>query len=601
MPRLFLPLFVALAVLFSSLPLWAEEEVAVSKVLFLPLDGTNAGKYSPLVNGIGSMLASQLASKDRIIAVDYNLKQQEIKALTVAGKSVTGQNLDIDYVVRGSVYALENGISLQVKVVPINGTGSKQNFSEKAAEEKDIFSAVDLMATKIGTDVFGYQEQAKRDVSAAMGMAGFATSHPEREYKKGLLSGGSLYGSNQLSTTVAIKNIRRTPKLPMEMVGMAVGDFNGDGQDDMVYASRQKLLFYTQKAQRFTQLGEYTLSTRSKINAISAADYDGDGRDELYISSNFGAKARSEILSITAGTVQPLMTIDGWYLQPIEKPGSGLLLLGQRGSTKRADSYLLPGVYQLDVAKDFSSFQKGEEISLPKGTTLFSFAWADLTANGKAELLVLDRRERLLIYDGDNQLLHVSLDNYGGSTNFFGIGLGKLTDQPLIGQNEDLDNFGNWNYIPTRIITTDIDGDGRSEIIVGSNRREEFVSSGREKEKKRKAKKEGKTDNEEAKGMVNAIFDFFPNMRSYEGGTVACLSYTDGALRDVWRTKAISGYIPDYSYRIATVKDEMGQDKEVVHLSIAKNIDSTFLGFGSSDESQAIVYEFSYKEQTEKP
>lgn len=559
------------------------------KVLFLPLDATQAAEYAPLVPGISNMLASELANRDRITAIDYDLKKKELAELGSAGKSVTTTDLAVDYIIRGSVYKIGEGMSMQVKVLATDTAINTQNFSVKAESEQEIFAVVDDMAAQLTTGVFGYDKTDNVDQALAMGLSGFTTSHPDKEYKKGLMGSGGFYGDSALNTIADVKVMRKTPNLPDDIVSIVSSDLDGDGTIESIYASRTNLFFFQEQEQVISQIGSYEFSSKVKINAINVADLNGDGKQEIYVSANYGGKARSEVLSWTKnGGVKKELTISNWFVAPMYVPGKGTVLLGQRGTDDRAKSFLLSGVYELKSLGN-GKLQKGERISLPENVNLLSFLWADVTGSGTDELLVLDKRERLLIYNGNNELVHVSRDNFGGSTNFFGVGLGKNNNGFGKGQDEEMNDFGNWNYIPTRLIAKDIDDDGKAEIIVGSNRRSELVVSAREKQKAEEAKKEGRT-------MLNSFFDLFPNSRSYEGGSVACLSYDGSVLQEKWRTNAITGYLADYSYSTSVELDKDGKGKEIVHLSMAQVQEGSLLDFFSAKESKVQVYEFSYKD-----
>lgn len=592
--RLTLSLTLSLFVALGSSLSWAEDEAKISKVLFLPLDGESAGKYAPLVSGISNMLASQLSSRERIVAVDYNLKKQEIDKLIKSGAEINSKTLDLDYVIRGSVYGLEKGMSLQVKVLAMDSSVNRRNFSVKANGEEEVFAAVDTMAEKVAKDIFGYDSIATTDVGTTMGLAGFTTAHPEKEYKKGIIGSGGLFGANQLGNVANVKGVRKSPALPMDIVAMGTGDFDGNGKPEMVYASRTKLLFYNNNNGRFEELGEHTLPKKTKVNALYVADLNGDGRDEMFVSANFGGKARSYILSWDkANGVQEVLRLRDWFIQIVEKEGR-VFLAGQRGIDDAARGYVLPGLYELDLDAKYTGFDRGEQLALPEGVGLLSFAYADLNGNGKDEIVAIDKRERLLVYGENNELLHVSVNNYGGSTNFFGVGLGK-SDKAMKGQDEDLNKGGeDRNFIPTRLVIVDIDGDGNDEIVVGTNRRDELVTSARENEKKKKAKKDGKIDLFDG-GIGNAFSNLFPNLRVYEGGVVSCLSYQEGALKQEWTTNKIAGFLPDYNYTTEIVVDGDGNQRQTVRLTIGQVPNRSFLDIFSGEESKVHLYEFSYK------
>ncbi len=580
---------VLIVLLFAFVPVSSvtADGEKVSTVLFIPLEGgSSAGQYVSLVDGISNMLISRLAAKERIRPVEYSLKKKEIDA--IAAGSGDFSELDIDYVVRGSVYGLASGMSLQVKVLPVRGSKSAKNFSATAGKETEIFSAVDKVASDIAEKIFDYEKQQMADTSAPDGgLAGFKTVHPEREYKKGILGGGSLY-SGDLSAVAHVKGVRRSPELPADIVAMAVEDLDGDGRDEIVYASRTALFFYREKNSRFEKLGEAYINKNVKIHALNVADYNNDGRKEIYLSTNFKNDARSYVYAWNgAGRVSRLAEIRGWYIRPIEMPDGRLVMAGQRGTPDREKGFVLPGIFHIGFTNNFAGLEQGEEITLPRSMNLFDFVFADVTGDGLVETVAIDRRERLVIYNTNNQLLHVSEENFGGSINFIGSVLAKGSGKKLF-SGDALDSLREWNWMPTRLIVEDFNNDGKDEIIVGANIRDNLIKSGR--------KKKG-----EDSLFSNNIISLFVNSRSYKGGTIACLSYDNGHLSEVWRTNQISGYLSDYSYKTDIVVDEDGAERSRVKLFISQVAEESFLWFkfDLSEQSKIYLYEFSYKNKEE--
>jgi hypothetical protein len=237
-----------------------------------------------------------------------------------------------------------------------------------------------------------------------------------------------------------------------------------------------------------------------------------------------------------------------------------MVLLGQRSSNKPENGYIQAGITALQPTSDFSAVKQGEPVSLPRNVRLFDFVWADLDGNGLFETVAVDDREKLLVYDTNNSLIYASDEDYGGSRNFYG--------QPISGMRSLLNSGGKNSekefdrvlaYIPTRMLVADLDGDGRQEIIVGKNKRQwsKWLSRSRE----------------------------------YDGGSVACLSWKDSAMRELWQTNNINGYIADYDF----VEDSSGQNGKAgqrsVSLYVGQVPEKMLLGFLMHKESKMLKYD----------
>jgi len=535
-----------------------------SRLLFLPFDGSSAGKYAYLVDGIRNMLATRLASKNGVQLVDYTMQEAEIKKIVALGQKsgdilAVYNKLQTDYLVSGALYATNTGLQVQV-VFSSAKTSTPQHFSTAADNEEQVIPAIGTLVEEIAQKMFQSPspEAEKADArSDASGISGFRTEHPEKQYKKGLFGGGSIVDGEGNAGTVSAVGIKKSPVIPSVIVAMDVGDLDGDGEKEIVFASRSELQIFRFRDGRFQKIGGHALRSTFKINAINIADLDRNGKSEIYVSASEGLKVSSLIMSwADQEGIKILGEHIDWYLRPVMLPGEGMILIGQRGNSDAGQGYVAPGVYRLVVGAGFSSVSRGSNLPLPSKINLFDFVWADLDNNKTIETIAVDRREKLLVFDSQNNLLWVSTGNTGGSRNYLGPVRNETNNSDLRSPSKSQEADRVLTFVPTRLIAQDLDNDGKSEIIVGRNK---LISP-----------------------------RFMINYREYDGGDITCLSWRESSLKEVWRTNRIPGYIADYSFFLSPA--EKNSAKEQAQLYVGQVPESTFLGLLATKESKMLVY-----------
>jgi len=543
-----------------------EERVGLSRFLFLPFDNSSAGRYTYLANGVHSMLATRLAAKSGVKLVDSSIHEIDLKQLEAAGvdkqqAAAVFSRLQTDFLVSGAVYATDSGLKVQVVVTSAESTTEPQSFAAVAEGEDQIISAIGSLADDIVDRVLNRQqpESITKADAKAEGLAGFQTEHPEKQYKKGMYGGGSIVSSDGSDVKVTGKGVKRSSTIPVVIVGMDTGDLDGDGENEIVFVSGTELQIFRYSEGKFKKVGSHTLRPTFKIHAVNIADLDRDGKAEIYISANEQFRVASMIVrwSVADGLKLQQDNI-AWFLRPLHLPGEGVILAGQMSSNDPSRGYVAPGIYRLEKKED-GRIHRGAKLPVPARVNLFDFVWADIDGDRTSEIVAIDRNEKLLVYDDENNLTWVSEGNYGGSRNYFGPARsdaehgGSHSTASVAADNRDL------AFIPTRLMARDIDGDGQQEIIIGRNKRKTPL--------------------------------FFRNFREYDGGSIACLGWRNSALSEVWTTNTIPGYISDYSFLFAEDVGAGTATEANAQLFVGQVPDSTFLGFLAAKESKLLVYE----------
>ncbi|WP_419175652.1 FG-GAP repeat domain-containing protein [Desulfosediminicola sp.] len=545
------------------------------RIIVLSLNGDSSGDFSYLTDSIRTMLSTRLAVKEGIEVVDKVLTADEIILLNKDDME-DGEylqvlhNLNTDYLVSGALYSLQTGLKIQINVagkdIAASGGGT---FTSLAVSEDHILESVEHLVEDIAVRALGVSDRspvvAANVSSGSTGIEAFSTEHPEKVFKKGVY-GGSITAEDGIA--VRSLGVRKSSDLPSMLVSMASADLNGDGNLEVVAASRTAVEIFRFDDTRFVKLGEYAFPKNYKIHAVNVADLDGNGNVEIYVSGNKGKSVASAIFSWDAATgLNPLLTDIDWYIRPMVQPGVGAILAGQRGNSDPRRGYVGEKIVSLELNEGLTAVEERGDLALPRNIRLFDFIWADLDGNGSSEIVAIDSREKLLVYDSSNSLMYVSERNYGGSRNFFGPAQSATTSmRDMAGKEDSAKAERQMHYIPTRLLTADLNGDGKQEIIVANNERTTPMA------------------------MVN--------FREYDGGKVVGLSWNETEMVEVWQTNKIEGYIADYNFLDSVHSSSRSLSGDSVSaLYISQIPDKHLLGLSMRSKSKLLRYVLDLVEQ----
>jgi|GEM_PF-2410297 len=496
---------------------WSATDADKSvKLAILPLDVVRTGQYSYLNSSIEQMLITRLSRFKTIDIVTSEASGTQLATLRQTLKSddfdAVAQQLDVDWVADGSVYSLKQGIKMNVALYPATDGAEPALLGITAERPDDILPALTSLTADIGRILTGVEQKQDDGESGETendGMSAFRTPHPELAYKKGIYSAGGLTGDQK--GRFSTSQILRSSSIPIIAESMVVADMDGDGNEDLIVASQDEIRIFHYNDYRFDQVAAYSFRLNKKIHALSVLPAGQDTKAKLLVSADGEKKPASVILSWDGSNTLQLEQDDiSAYIRTVTVPDKGTFIAGQSLKPQTDLWQLAPGVYRLKQDEHTGRLVKDSRLVLPEQTKLFDFAYVDLNNDSTLETIVIDERQKLLVYNENNELLWVSSESYGGGMSFYGQSLNKEQD------NEKTDGRI-LQHIPGRLEIKDIDHNGIPEIIVSTN-------------------------------SVGSILRYFPNLKSFNGGSVACLGWSNGGLQELWRTNKISGYIADYAF-----------------------------------------------------
>jgi hypothetical protein len=258
------------------------------------------------------------------------------------------------------------------------------------------------------------------------------------------------------------------------------------------------------------------------------------------VTAVIGDELRSFILEFEEGKFAKITEQADWYFRVLEHPKDGPTLIGQRMGNVVTDSdrAFSGPIYRFVWKKN--SFDKGQKMPFPKGTTIFGLAMGDIRGKGTSDLVAIEDSGQLRIMSpdkrkDDKKSSWTSGEDYGGTINFYD----DIEKKKLWEASRALGTF-NWRvYIPGRILIKDLDGDGSNEVIVNKN--------------------------------ISPTLAIADKARTYKKGEIHDLVWDGSTLITNWKTKEIDGYISDF--QIKDVDNDGNEEMVVSMMDLGKILD----------------------------
>jgi len=518
---------IGLVLLFLSLLFLASLSSAQGplRVAILPFQIHSAEDLSYLKEGIYDVISSRLAASGQIdvigkSSIERVLAEMRPSRVTEEVAREAGIRLKADYVVLGSITKIAEFISLDARLIDTTGKKPASGAFAQTKGLDQLMGKVDEFATDIGGKILG--EPA---VLAKEGEPTAKTPYRARPKRSPII-----HAQKE-------SDVKKSPRLPFEIKGLDIADVDGDGKNEIIVMDRHNLWIYQYIDEKLRTLTTLKGREGRDFLTLDAADLNGNGTAEIFITSIAGDHVNSFILEYEGKAFKRLGEKNSWYFRVLDLPQMGPTLLGQKMGVQQSFSGPIRRFHWKKNA-----FAKGKKLKLPKESQLLGLAIADITGDGKAEIIRFDDDDRLRVFSADGkELLYKTSTKYGGSNNFF--------DWGSVPQMTARDHVSKRVFLHGRIVTLDLDGDEKAEVIVNKN----HFSTGR----------------------------LFERIRMFDKGEVYNLAWDGMMLAERWRTREIPGYIADYQ-----VKD-FDNDGE---LELVVAIVSPFEALKQSD-SRVLFYE----------
>ena len=296
--------------------------------------------------------------------------------------------------------------------------------------------------------------------------------------------------------------------------GIAVGDLDGDGKNEVVIITPGQVLVFQFAGNRMREMARFDDGRTNDYRWVDVADMNGNGRAEVYVANYRFGGLFSLVLEMKGKEFTKLADNESVFfrLLRIRRPERGAKI-------PDADSFLLLGQVQ-GLDKPFAGLIQryrwtGNRLAaaapyiLPPQVTILGFGLWDLDKDGTLDVIEVGDDDKVRVYSRRGEQRFVSGGRYGGPVHtFYSTRDATTTQEYLGGRSPDLP-------IRSRVLVADVDGDGVDEVLVIAN---EYSAT-----------------------------RIVPGL-GVSGGQIVSMVWDGGGLSDVWRTTKVGRGIADFAF-----------------------------------------------------
>lgn len=285
-----------------------------------------------------------------------------------------------------------------------------------------------------------------------------------------------------LSTLDLGKTMKEIIALPFITTSMDVCGIIAAASEDIIVTDGKKVLVYQLTGEQVEFVDEYIPSVASRLLTVQCADLDKNPGQEIIVNQYINNAFDTSILTYRNGHLQVLQEHIDVLLVALDTNGDGIndTVWGQPYDL---DDFFATGRATL-YAVDNGRLQRQGRVQVPKVFRATGVAMADLSGDGRRDVVMIDDSHQMRVFRGQQQLYRTS-DRVGGS-----YSVAEVMRRTTGGVTHAFPYF-----MEPWMAVADLDGNGREDVIVPRNQR--------------------------------TLGGVFSNVNIFGGGDVAVLSYSD--------------------------------------------------------------------------
>ena len=475
---------------------------AAKSAVVLPFTVNAPQSYAYLSKAVPATIQGRL---DRPGMLEARAGQGKAASQTEAQQALRSSGAD--NAIWGSVSVMGNDCTVTVNSVDKAG----KTWSKTAqAPVSELTTSVQNLTSAMSQEVFGISSAMRTPGSTASGAPRGATANGDIVTNETGQQQVYLNPQFRYQGAGAEDGSRlRTQRLSYNMVDMAVGDFNGDGKNEVAILSDHDLRIYAWPANgQLKLLGETVVSRSNNNFSMRAIDLNRDRTMAIVVATTEEASNRpySFIYSFKGNKFSTVAERIPYFVSVMRVPPTyAPTLVGQAWDSLKL---FAPGVRIM--TKQDGKFTLGTRIDLPTGATVFNCVWLPAGKNGKGEQLVmLTEDERIKLFQGHgNTLVHTTMERYSGSA----TGMDHYKGMPGLGIDKNYQLPGKY-YAPMRLIAADIGNTGDYTLLVNK--------------------------------PISTAAQFFDRYRFFPQGEIHALYWDGVGLGLKWKTRRIRGSVAE--------------------------------------------------------
>ncbi len=507
-----------------------------------------------LKDGVFDMLSSRLSSGEDVEIVGRQETEKVVKSvegLLNEGKArEVGAKLEADYVLFGSLTIFGDSVSIDSKMVDVTGDRETLAFFNQARGIGEVIPKINNFAGEINEKVFG-RVMPSKELPARQQLQPVQTdniyAHPEKlveDFGEFEYEGKSSDLNPAFIVTRSKKYSREFWKSRnfKELInGIALGDVDCDGKVETVIITPDSVHIYRFENNRLTEIMKIDEDKYKVFIGVDVADINNNGYPEIFITSLNPQRnvINSIVFEYDGKNYIRIVDSCAWYYRVAELPGRGSVLFGQKQKTGGPDTF---SSEIFEMAWNNTEYVPNRKVLPSNRANLMGFSFGDVMNDGGETIVAYDKSDYIRIINQSGRILWTGSIHYGGSTHYY--------EMPAFEPGSD-----NRQYYPMRMIITDIDLDGKYEVIAVKN----YDLTGR----------------------------LLKQLRKFKEAQIESLSWNGLGLTTNWKTAKISGYIRDFAIGDF---DNDGED-EIVAAVISKSGSI----IGTSPKSSVISYDLKKK------